>query len=308
MRLNAAIVILPFLEFFTVWGIRIIQSNDDGWAELYTRCLNDELKAASHHVLLSAPAHDQSGKEGAASGSLDENPLPLSRPCQYNSCPDERGPYGHNQTRPDLFWVNSYPVTAMRYGFEQFAPRLWSGNSPELAVAGPNVGSNLGNLRFSGTAATAAYASLEKRVPAIAFSAASGKRLPWDTSPKPASCKLYAVLATRLVSKLTEGRKPYLPRDTWLNVNFPAVSDTHCTDPDEFKWVLSRINSKFAARPDVKICGSERLPDERRVIDTRGCYISISVANSKDKATASREKQKEVVKKLDRFLSCLPVT
>ncbi|KAK2036824.1 5'/3'-nucleotidase sure [Colletotrichum somersetense] len=304
MRLYAVVVALVLVKSLTVWGLRIIQSNDDGWAELYTRCLKDELHAVGHEVLLSAPAYDQSGK-----GSLDEDPLPLSRPCQYNSCPGERGPFGHNKTRPDLCWVNSYPVTAMRYGLERFAPRLWNSNSPELAVTGPNVGSNLGNLRFSGTVASAVYAEQEKRIPAIAFSAASGgKRLPWDTSPKPVRCKLYAVLATQLVGKLTQGNKPYLPRDTWLNVNFPTVSDAHCTDPDDFKWVLSRVSSKFASRPDVKICGSERLPDERRVIDTQGCYISISVANSKDKATASREKQKEVVKKLNNFLSCLPVT
>ena len=43
-------------------GARIIQANDDGWAELYARSLNDALNAAGHDVVLSCPADNQSGK------------------------------------------------------------------------------------------------------------------------------------------------------------------------------------------------------------------------------------------------------
>ena len=40
-------------------------------------------------------------------------------------------------------YVNSYPVTAIRYGIETLAPRFFNGE-PNIAVTGPNVGSNLG--------------------------------------------------------------------------------------------------------------------------------------------------------------------
>lgn len=40
---------------------RIVQSNDDGWAELYLRSFNDALNEAGHDVVLSAPADNQSG-------------------------------------------------------------------------------------------------------------------------------------------------------------------------------------------------------------------------------------------------------
>lgn len=40
---------------------RIIQSNDDGWAESYIRVLNNALIEAGHDVVLSAPAENMSG-------------------------------------------------------------------------------------------------------------------------------------------------------------------------------------------------------------------------------------------------------
>lgn len=40
---------------------RIIQSNDDGWAESYIRVLNNALTEAGHDVVLSAPAENMSG-------------------------------------------------------------------------------------------------------------------------------------------------------------------------------------------------------------------------------------------------------
>ena len=42
-------------------GIRIVQSNDDGWAETNIRTFFDTLNAAGHQVILSGPAENQSG-------------------------------------------------------------------------------------------------------------------------------------------------------------------------------------------------------------------------------------------------------
>jgi broad specificity polyphosphatase/5'/3'-nucleotidase SurE len=43
-------------------GIRVIQSNDDGWAEINLRTFFNVLNAAGHQVILSGPAENQSGK------------------------------------------------------------------------------------------------------------------------------------------------------------------------------------------------------------------------------------------------------
>lgn len=43
-------------------GIRIIQSNDDGWAEMNLRAFHDVLIQAGHDAVISSPAENESGK------------------------------------------------------------------------------------------------------------------------------------------------------------------------------------------------------------------------------------------------------
>jgi hypothetical protein len=42
-------------------SLKILQSNDDGWAEANARALFDRLTTAGHDVILSAPSVDRSG-------------------------------------------------------------------------------------------------------------------------------------------------------------------------------------------------------------------------------------------------------
>ncbi|KAM0258722.1 hypothetical protein ACHAQJ_003731 [Trichoderma viride] len=299
MKASASLaIIIPALA---AQAARIVQSNDDGWAELYIRSFNDALNAAGHDVVLSAPADNQSG-----TGSSDSPPTPRTIPCGFDSCVGNGSTTGHNETRPDLNWVNSFPVTAMKYGISTFGPQLWNGSAPEFAVAGPNVGTNVFvQLPFSGTVAAAAFAAHDAGIPSIAFSAASTGRLAFDTSPVPLRSSLYGQLATQLTNKIISSGAPYLPPNVFLNVNFPKVEGS-CTDLSNFKWVLTRINPGIISPPDVKFCGGERLPTELSVITHGGCFISVSVGDAKDKTTASNSYQAVVLDKLRDMLSCLP--
>ncbi|TPX12273.1 uncharacterized protein E0L32_006920 [Thyridium curvatum] len=281
---------------------RILQGNDDGWAELYVRSFNDALNAAGHDVVLSAPADNKSG-----TGSLDVEPSPRRDACEYNSCPAGTGaPVGNNATSPRLNWVNAFPVTGVRYGIDTFGPQFWQGRKPELVVTGPNVGSNLWlAVPFSGTVGAAVYAAHEARIPAIAFSGASDGKLAWDASPPPLRSLLYAQLATQLTDAVLASGAPYLPDDVFLNVNFPKAEGA-CTRPAAFKWVLSRVNPGWLSAPDVRHCGGARLPTETDVSHEDGCYISVSVGDANDKTTASVDKQAVVLQKLGSLLTCLP--
>ncbi|KAF7563174.1 hypothetical protein G7046_g971 [Stylonectria norvegica] len=293
--------VLALLPVLAVQAVRIIQSNDDGWAELYIRSLNDALNEAGHQVVLSAPAENKSG-----GSSIDIKPDDRTKACQYNSCPANSGPVGSNATRPDLNWVNSYPVTAIKYGIDTFGPQLWDGAAPELAVTGPNVGSNLWlAVPFSGTVGAACYAAHDAGIPAIAFSGASDGTLAWNTVPVPQRSLVYAELAATLTNKVINSGKPYLPEDVFLNVNFPKV-EGKCTDPANFKWVLSRINPGIISGPDTEWCGSDRLPTETDVLDEEGCYISISIGDASDKTTVNDDRQDVVLEKLRDILVCLP--
>lgn len=58
---------------------------------------------------------------------------------------------------------------------------------------------------------------------------------------------------------------------------------------------------------DVTTCDNGgRLPTETAVVDTAGCYASISVGNATTKLTADAAEQKVVLNKLSSILSCLP--
>lgn len=120
----------------------------------------------------------------------------------------------------------------------------------------------------------------------------------------PLRSSLYGRLAAQLTNHIISSGAPYLPPHVFLNVNFPKVEGS-CTDLSDFKWVLTRINPGYFSPPDVSFCGGERLPTELSVITHSGCLISVSVANAKDKTTASTDSQAVVLEKLYGMLSCL---
>ncbi|KAI0128975.1 survival protein sure-likephosphatase/nucleotidase-like protein [Xylariales sp. AK1849] len=298
--MRSTAILSAVLAALAAHGARILQSNDDGWAELYIRSLNDALNAAGHDVVLSAPAENESG-----SGSSDEEPDPRTEACEYDSCPANSGPVGTNATDTRLNWVNSYPVTSVRYGIDTFGPQIWNGEAPELVVSGPNVGGNLWlEVPFSGTVGVAVYSVHEAGIPAIAFSGGSSGNLAWNTSPVPTRSLVYAQLAEELTEVILASGTPYLPEDVWLNVNFPEV-EGDCTDASKFSWVLSRINPGIISEPDVETCNSTRLPTETDVIQSGGCHISVSVGDASDKTTAAADKQAVVLEKLSSLLTCL---
>ncbi|RJE24822.1 acid phosphatase [Aspergillus sclerotialis] len=297
MHLNLLMGLLPFAH-----SLNIISSNDDGWAEINIRSLYNSLTSAGHSVVISAPADNQSG-----AGSLNTPPHKLILPCEFNSCPSGSSAYGHNASQPRFNYVHSHPATSMQYGINEFGPKFFDGE-PHLAITGPNVGSNLDvEIFFSGTAGAATYAVKEASIPAIAFSGKSGKHTAWNDH-EPLHSRVYAELSTRLTGQLIASGTPYLPPDVWLNVNYPDVSASSCANPDDFHFVLSRM---FPAVPlitddDVETCGSKHLPSERKVVDTSGCYASVSVGMASSKEDANATMQGVVLEKLGSFLTCLP--
>ncbi|OJK01335.1 hypothetical protein ASPACDRAFT_41596 [Aspergillus aculeatus ATCC 16872] len=297
----SALALLPL----SAHAVNIISSNDDGWAEINIRQLYDSLTEAGHSVVISAPAENESG-----TGSDDGTPTVLTSACEFDSCPAGSPAYGSNATEPRFNYVNSYPVTSIKYGINTLASTFFSGASPDLAVTGPNVGSNLGwEVFFSGTVGAATYAANTAGIPAIAFSGATGEQTAWNVSAVPLYSQVYAELATKLTDQLIAGGDaPYLPDNVWLNVNFGAVTDGgSCATADEFSFVLSRIHTALPliTADDVETCGSTRLPTETAVVDSDGCYVSVSVGLASDKLDANATVQGVVLERLGDLLTCL---
>ncbi|CAF9912606.1 MAG: hypothetical protein HETSPECPRED_000985 [Heterodermia speciosa] len=279
---------------------KVVLSNDDGWAEKNVRTFYDDLVAAGDSVVLSAPADNESG-----TGSSDAPATTLDQPCEFNSCPAGSPPEGHDASNPRLNYVNSYPVTSMRYGIQTLSPTFFGG-PPDIAVAGPNVGANLGStVKISGTVGAATEAAKEG-IPAIAFSGTTGSQISYTAAQQP-YITVYGDLSTNVTQTLAATAKPYLPSNIWLNVNYPSVSSSTCSSPTKFKFVLSRINSAGSGTAaDVNTCGSTRLPTETTVVNTSGCYASISVGVATTKGDATAAQQAVVLGKLKKLLSCLP--
>lgn len=197
----------------------------------------------------------------------------------------------------------------MRYGIDHFSPTFFDG-APDLAVSGPNVGSNLGiAVFFSGTVGAATYAAHNAGIPALAFSGKSDDPTAWNASSTyPLASRAYAQLATNVTDRVVEAGTPYLPDGVWLNVNFPEVSESKCSRAQDVKFVLSRIFDSVppVSGDDIEICGNDRLPIETDVVNTDGCYASISVGNAETKRDANATMQGVVHQKLGDLLTCLP--
>ncbi|KAL5394563.1 hypothetical protein PMIN02_004872 [Paraphaeosphaeria minitans] len=287
-------------------AVNILLSNDDGWAELNIRTFYNALTSSGNSVVISAPADNKSG-----TGSSDSTPQIVDSPgCQFSSCPGRSPANGYNVSNTRFNYVNSYPVTSVKYGIATLAPEFFNGK-PALVVAGPNVGSNLGSTTLiSGTVGAASYAASTGGVPAIAFSGSSGSQIAWTTSPVPVYSSVYATLATTLTNALLDTSTPYLPASVYLNVNFPSASasaSASCTSATKFKFVLSRVNAASGSTAaDVSTCGSTRLPTESNVVGTSGCYVSVSVGNAATKGDSTAANQAVVLGKLKGLLSCLP--
>lgn len=193
----------------------------------------------------------------------------------------------------------------MRYGINEFGPGIWGdGVLPELAVSGPNAGSNLGfiQVEFSGTVGAACYA-VDQGIPAIAFSGLTEERTAWDTVPVPLASTVYADLALNLTNAVLDAGAPYLPNGTFLNVNMAEVTGD-CTDASKFNFVLTRINTvTVLSTTDVETCGNESLPTETDVVN-EGCHVSVSVGRCSDKTTAEASEQQTVLDKLEKLLVC----
>ncbi|EJD00402.1 sure-like protein [Fomitiporia mediterranea MF3/22] len=323
-RLSARALVLNALPALVLAQTKVLISNDDGWATANIRALYAGLRDEGLNVVLSAPAENQSG-----TGSLDLPPWQVGfSGCEFNSCPPGSPPTGQNASDSRLNYVNSFPATATRLGITEFGPQFFGGGEPDIVLAGPNVGSNTGLIRdeLSGTVGAATEAVLSFGIPALAISAAfptqtSFTVLDDPTNPATISANLYRDLTAKLLAALLAPHpslglppdSPILPANILLNVNYPDPTTSalagKCQSADAFEFVLTRaVDALPLLTPlDVVTCNNGgRLPTETSVIGrTDGCFATVTVIDARIKLDASADDQKQVLQRLDGFLSCV---
>ncbi|KAI0085583.1 sure-like protein [Irpex rosettiformis] len=281
----------------------IVLTNDDGWAVAQIRAQNDALKAAGFSVVLSAPTQNESG-----TGSSSATPGPLTQPCEFNTCPTGSPAEGFNASDPRLNWVNSFPVDSVRFGIQTLGPKFFGG-PPQLVVAGPNVGNNLGTVVLNSGTVGAACEAAKEGIPSIAFSGQSNSQVSFTTlESDPNSLATIAALVNsqltvKFVNALLSGETgTIVPANTTINVNTSGVSG--CTDPDDFEFIFAR-NLANPSATDVAACGTTHLPAESAVISAGGCHASVSVINAVTKTDVDAATQAVVFNRVQGILSCL---
>ena len=107
----------------------------------------------------------------------------------------------------------------------------------------------LGNP-VSGTVGGATYAADDAGIPAVAFSSELGSQMAWNVMPVLEYSIMYAQLAATVTNALLRSGTPYLPKDVYLNVNYPsAPSRTGCS---ELRTLSSFLAGSTALRSSLR--------------------------------------------------------
>jgi 5'-nucleotidase len=196
---------------------RILVTNDDGIDAPGIKLLAKVARTLSEDVWVVAPEQEQSG----ASHSLT-----LSRPLRIRKL-------GHRR-----FAVDGTPTDCVLLAVNA----ILRDKAPTLVLSGVNAGANLGeDVTYSGTVAAAMEATLLE-VPAIAFSQHYENRraIPWKTAE---------AHAAKVIRRLTA--EPW-PRNTLINVNFPAVAPDDVTGIAATRQGRRKIGEGVVERADPR--------------------------------------------------------
>ncbi len=211
-------------------GLDIILTNDDGFETENIQALYRALDDAGHNVVMSAPFLGQSGTSGKI-GFLEPIP-PSSEESEGGLLPEGSFGIGPTTIAPNQFYVNETPAAAVLYGLDVLAPEIFGG-PPDLVVAGPNEGNNLGLVTPHSGTVGATVTALNRGIPAIAVSADRD-----DVTV--ADAELIAAVTLRVVEALDGPHGIRLPRGTGLNVNVPPVDAASQTAAD-FDFQQTRV-------------------------------------------------------------------
>jgi 5'-nucleotidase len=167
VRISWVVLIAAMSFGESAQALHIVLSNDDGFETANIRALYQELKAAGHEVILSAPVQNQSGRGGSI--NFLEPIAALPKDSRYRSIAAGAPGIGADPADPSVNYVNGTPAMAVLYALDVLAPRRW-GRPPDLLISGPNEGNNLGALVIASGTVNNVFFALANGVPAIAVS------------------------------------------------------------------------------------------------------------------------------------------
>lgn len=293
--------LLPLLPLTSI-ALNIIVNNDDGFGSANIRELYRLLNAAGHNAWIVAPVDNQSGKGGTESFTTEAK---LTAPSEYDFVPEGAPSFGTDPNDSHIWYYNGTPAVCTFFALDYVVPNYWNGTKPDLLVAGPNFGNNLGAFLYtlSGTIG-ASYAAIERSLPAIAFSGGNDGQRSYKeinkTTPSgyPDPATVDAQLSVALVNELAKNgnKSQLLPFGYGISVNYPEITslvNADCVSPPFIQTRMTggaevdsavydpttglfSYGSVYPAGANTCINGDCSLPGETNIVGS-GCFSSVTV-------------------------------
>ncbi|KAK3937385.1 acid phosphatase [Diplogelasinospora grovesii] len=282
-------------------GLNILITNDDGFGSANTRELYKQMTALGHDCYVVAPATDQSDMGGRVDFTSSAT---LTTNSGWDIIKAGAPAIGNDPNDSHIFYYNGTPAAQVMVALDYVLPTFANFSTPDLVLTGPNFGWNLGPFMYtlSGTVG-AAYAAVERGIPAIAFSSGNSDQTPyyWVNASTKAGLQDPATITARLAANLAQALiknaagSRVLPLGYGITVNMPYITShtsNQCINPP---FVLTRMTGdavieKAVYDPKTKVfsysninaggankCinGDCSLPSETDVMNT-GCMSSVT--------------------------------
>jgi 5'-nucleotidase len=195
-------------------------------------------------VWIVAPVINQSGSGGPDDFTTYPN---LTAPSRYNTIPKGAPSVGPDPSDSQIWYYNGTPAACILVALDYVLPSFANFSVPDLVVAGPNYGTNLGPYvwTLAGTAG-AAYTATARSIPAIAISASNGaasySTVTNTTNEYTWVAELSAQIVEGFITTAPE-EGPILPLAYGANVNIPKIGA---------KWTAVPIaQSRFTGSAEV---------------------------------------------------------
>ncbi|KAH8670224.1 5'/3'-nucleotidase sure [Tricladium varicosporioides] len=295
--------VAAYVVVSAVSGLNILISNDDGFGTSNIRELYKAIKAKGHNAYIVASSSNQSGMGGTVVYTNQKN---LTGPTEFGIVKTGAPSVGPDPIDDHIWYYNGTPSACVQVGLDYVLPRYGDFKVPDLVLAGPNYGLNLGPFLYTlaGTLG-ATYTAVERGIPAIAFSAGYAVQTAYyDVNlttkagfPDPATIagQLAANLAQQLIDNTPTGSR-LLPYGYGINVNIPYLTsfiNSSCINPP---FIQTRLTGgayvDFAAFNETTglfsyqnivsegtnscINGDCSLPGEQDILNA-GCQSSVSI-------------------------------
>ncbi|KIX05411.1 5'/3'-nucleotidase SurE [Rhinocladiella mackenziei CBS 650.93] len=241
--------------FNHVSGLNILMNNDDGFGVSNIREFYRLLVAAGHNVWMVAPAFENSGQGGRIVFTTSPT---LDTPSQYNLIPAGAPSLGQDPHDSHIWYYNGTPAACTNVALDYVLPTFADFDVPDLFVAGPNFGNNVGTFAYTGSGTIGStYTAVERNVPGIAFSAANPTQSYLEITNTTNPSTYAAEQCIRFVDTVAKNAKdgePILPLGYGINVNIPPLNAS-CMNPP---FVQSRF-SGGSGMPQVEFNATNKL-------------------------------------------------